>query len=115
MKQVISLAALLLAACATPSDVIKQGLSRSFVSTANVPNTVECVKRHAIDFRAIGPTKTQPSATPGGVEVYVDSDLGATMVAVVTPAAAGSNVTVYYESDRLRRLHGDDMIRGCAK
>lgn len=115
MRRVIVLSALWLAACATPSDVIKQGLSRSFKSSRGVPETVDCVRSHAVDLRSPRAAKFGPSATPGGVEVYLDSDLGVIMVAVITPAQTGSNVTVYYESDRMRSLYGDDMVRGCER
>ncbi|MGH8616065.1 MAG: hypothetical protein ACREUW_00095 [Burkholderiales bacterium] len=115
MKPVLGLAVLLLAACATPSDITKLGMSRSFTTTMNVPNTVTCVKRVASDFRAKGPATERPSDKPGGVEIHLNGDMGTIMVAVVTPAPPGSNVTVFYESDRVRSLNGNDMVRGCSK
>ncbi len=112
---IAGLMALAIAGCATPTEVVNEGPSTRYVSQRDVAATTACVMRAASEMRASLTPQEREAATPGGREVYVNSGYGAMMVAVITPAASGSSVTLHYHSEAMRGVWGDAMVKDCVE
>jgi hypothetical protein len=115
MKHCIAaLMALALTACATPSEVINEGPTDLYRSSAGVADTTGCVVRASQEITSSVRVVERASELAGVREVVVSGDYGTMMVARIAPAGAGSTVTVYYSGSSMRAVHGGKMTNGCA-
>lgn len=104
----------LIAGCATPQEVIDQGL-RSVHELKSAPAiAAPCLARNAENDRALWSTTVRPLDRPDRLEVILRTSPEVTIVvAHVEPNGIGSRATIWLRSTWFYR--GDELVAAMAK
>lgn len=108
------MAALLLAGCYTPGELVRDGNKMEWRSTQDAKTTADCITRGSGELVAVFTATQRGGAQPGTYEVVLSSTNGAVGIAQIAPAGDGSSVVTYNMGVAFGPPWGERMVGACA-